>query len=341
MLHFDSDYMEGAHPALLQRLVETNLDQTPGYGFDLYCDQAKENIRTACDCPDAEIYFLVGGTQTNATVIRSMLAPYQGVLAADTGHIALHEAGSIEAGGHKVLTLPQKEGKIQAADLTAWLERFYQDENWSHMVCPGMVYLSYPTEYGTIYTKAELEAIRAICDRYQLALYLDGARLGYGLMSDGADVTLADIARLCDAFYIGGTKVGALFGEAVVFPQPNRIPHFFTLIKQNGALLAKGRLLGVQFSTLFTDDLYFRISRHAIEMAEALKEVLHRKGYPFFLETPTNQQFIILENHQLKTLAQSVSFGFWETLDDDHTVVRFATSWATKPEDIQALEELL
>lgn len=341
MLHFDSDYMEGAHPALLQRLLDTNLEQTVGYGFDPYCDQAKEKIRAACACPEAEIHFLVGGTQTNATVIRSMLAPYQGVLAADTGHIALHEAGAIEAGGHKVLPVPQRDGKIQAADLTAWLEHFYQDENWSHMVIPGMVYLSYPTEYGTLYTKAELEDIRAVCNRYQLALYLDGARLGYGLMSHGADVTLADIARLCDVFYIGGTKVGALFGEAVVLPQPNRIPHFFTLIKQSGALLAKGRLLGLQFDALFTDDLYFRISRHAIEMAEALKEALHRKGLPFYLETPTNQQFVILENSQLKQLSQTVSCGFWETLDDTHTVIRFATSWATRLEDIQALEALL
>lgn len=341
MIYFNSDYMEGAHPAILQRLLDTNLEQTVGYGFDPYCDQAKEKIRAACACPDAQVEFLVGGTQTNATVIGSLLRPYQGVLAAETGHIALHEAGAIEAGGHKVLPVPQHNGKVAAADLTAWLERFYRDETWTHMVCPGMVYLSHPTEYGTLYTKAELEAIRAVCDQYQLSLYLDGARLGYGLAAQGTDVTLPDLARLCDAFYIGGTKVGALFGEAVVFPKPDLIPHFFTLIKQNGALLAKGRLLGLQFDTLFTDDLYLRISRHAIDMAEQLKDILRRKGYEFFLETPTNQQFVTLENRQLERLSQTVSCGFWEELDSTHTVVRFATSWATRPENVAALNDLL
>lgn len=341
MIYFDSDYMEGAHPAIMQRLLDTNLEQTVGYGFDPYCNMAKEKIRAACACPDAQVEFLVGGTQTNATVIGSLLRPYQGVLAAETGHIALHEAGAIEAGGHKVLPLPQHHGKITAAALTAWLERFYRDETWPHMVCPGMVYLSHPTEYGTLYSKAELEAIRTVCDQYQLALYLDGARLGYGLAAHGTDVTLPDLARLCDAFYIGGTKVGALFGEAVVFPKPDRIPHFFTLIKQNGALLAKGRLLGLQFDTLFTDDLYLRISRHAIDMAEQLKDILRRKGYEFFLETPTNQQFVTLENRQLERLSQQVSCGFWEELDSTHTVVRFATSWATLPENVAALEALL
>ena len=341
MLHFDSDYMEGAHPEILRRLTETNLEQTPGYGSDRYTVQAREKIRAACGCPEAAIHFLVGGTQTNATVIGSLLAPYQGVLAAGTGHIATHESGAIEAGGHKVLPLPQTDGKISAADLAHWLSSFYQDENWEHMVPPGMVYLSHPTEYGTLYTKAELEAIHQVCRQYQLRLYLDGARLGYGLMADGTDVTLEDLARLCDVFYIGGTKVGALFGEAVVIPQPNLIPHFFTLIKQHGALLAKGRLLGLQFDTLFTDGLYFRIARHAIEMAQRLKTVFRDKGYRFYLETGTNQQFIVLERRQLEDLSAQVSFGFWENLDDQHTVVRFATSWATRPEDIDALAALL
>lgn len=341
MLHFDSDYMEGAHPEILRRLTETNLEQTPGYGSDRYTVQAREKIRAACGCPEAAIHFLVGGTQTNATVIGSLLAPYQGVLAAGTGHIATHESGAIEAGGHKVLPLPQADGKISAADLTHWLSSFYQDENWEHMVPPGMVYLSHPTEYGTLYTKAELEAIHQVCRQYQLRLYLDGARLGYGLMADGTDVTLEELARLCDVFYIGGTKVGALFGEAVVIPQPNLIPHFFTLIKQHGALLAKGRLLGLQFDTLFTDDLYFRIARHAIEMAQRLKTVFRDKGYRFYLETGTNQQFIVLERAQMEALSSQVSFGFWENLDDQHTVVRFATSWATRPEDIDALAALL
>ena len=341
MLHFDSDYMEGAHPEILRRLTETNLEQTPGYGSDRYTVQAREKIRADCGCPEAAIHFLVGGTQTNATVIGSLLAPYQGVLAAGTGHIATHESGAIEAGGHKVLPLPQTDGKISAADLAHWLSSFYQDENWEHMVPPGMVYLSHPTEYGTLYTKAELEAIHQVCRQYQLRLYLDGARLGYGLMADGTDVTLEELARLCDVFYIGGTKVGALFGEAVVIPQPNLIPHFFTLIKQHGALLAKGRLLGLQFDTLFTDGLYFRIARHAIEMAQRLKTVFRDKGYRFYLETGTNQQFIVLERRQLEALSAQVSFGFWENLDDQHTVVRFATSWATRPEDIDALAALL
>lgn len=341
MLYFNSDYLEGAHPAVLQRLLDTNLEQTVGYGQDAYCAQAKDKIRTACHCPNAQVEFLVGGTQTNATVIRSLLRPYQGVLAADTGHIALHEAGAIEAGGHKVLTVPQHEGKVAAADLTAWIEKFYRDGSWDHMVCPGMVYISHPTEYGTLYTKAELEAIRAVCDRYQLYLYLDGARLGYGLAAHGTDVTLPDLAELCDVFYIGGTKVGALFGEAVVFPQADLIPHFFTQIKQNGALLAKGRLLGLQFDALFTDGLYWDISRHAIAMAEQLKNILRRKGYRFYLETPTNQQFVVVENGQMEELAKKVSFGFWEELDETHTVIRFATSWATRPESLAELERLL
>lgn len=341
MLYFNSDYLEGAHPAVLQRLLDTNLEQTVGYGQDAYCAQAKDKIRAACHCPNAQVEFLVGGTQTNATVIRSLLRPYQGVLAADTGHIALHEAGAIEAGGHKVLTVPQHEGKVAAADLTAWIEKFYRDGSWDHMVCPGMVYISHPTEYGTLYTKAELEAIRAVCDRYQLYLYLDGARLGYGLMSPANDLALPEIAALCDAFYIGGTKVGALCGEAVVFPRGNAPAHFLTQMKQHGALLAKGRLLGVQFDALFTDDLYFQISAHAIAMAEELKALFREKGYPFLLDSPTNQQFIILEKAKMAELAEHVSFSFWENLDETHAAVRFATSWSTTEEDIQSLRALL
>ena len=341
MLHFDSDYLEGAHPEVLARLVETNLEQTPGYGSDLYCQRAKEKIRAACGCPEAEIHFLVGGTQTNAVVISGLLAPWQGVMAAETGHIATHEAGAIEAGGHKVLPLPHRNGKLSPQDVADWVSRYHQDENHAHMVAPGMVYLSHPTEYGTLYTGEELEAFARVCHDNGLYLYLDGARLGYGLMAEGTDVTLELLARVCDAFYIGGTKVGALFGEAVVFPKPGLIPHFFTLVKQRGALLAKGRLLGVQFDALFTDRLYFRISRHAIEMAQRLKNVLRSKGYPFYLETETNQQFLILDQVKFEQLSRQVSFSFWETLDDGRTVVRFATSWATRPEDVDALAELL
>ena len=340
MLYFDSDYMEGAHPAILQRLMETNMEHTYGYGKDAYCESAKAKIRTACQCPEAEIYFLVGGTQTNATVIRGFLKPFEGVIAADTGHIGVHEAGAIESGGHKVLTIPHKNGKLEAAAVKHYLERFYQDGSCTHMVQPGMVYISHPTEYGTLYTKKELEEISEVCHKYELPLFLDGARLGYGLVSPEADVTLEDIARCTDVFYIGGTKVGALCGEAVVFTK--KAPkHFMTMVKQQGALLAKGRLLGIQFDTLFTDDLYTRISKNAIETAMKLKRALQEKGYQLFLDSPTNQQFVVLENKKKEELGKEVQFDFWEKYDEDHTVIRFATSWGTKMEDIDALIELL
>lgn len=341
MLFFTCDYTLGAHEAILKRLVETNMEPLPGYGNDCYCEGAKEKIRAACSCPDADIFFLVGGTQTNATVIDSLLKKYEGVISAQTGHINIHEAGAVEYTGHKVLTLPAHEGKIHADELEAYLKTFWGDANHEHMVFPGMVYISHPTEYGTLYTKAELEAISAICRSFDIPLYLDGARLGYGLMSYDTDVTLPMIADLCDVFYIGGTKVGALCGEAVVFPRGNAPRHFLTLIKQHGALLAKGRLPGIQFDTLFTDDLYFKISRHAIDMAVLLKKGFAEKGYSFFLDSPTNQQFIILENRKLKELQEKVAFEIWEPLDEAHTVVRFATSFGTKPEEIEELMGLL
>jgi threonine aldolase len=341
MLSFENDYIEGAHERILQRLLETNMEKTSGYGSDPYCESAREKIRKVCDCPQADIFFLTGGTQTNQIVIDTMLKPWEGVVAACTGHVSSHEAGAIEHGGHKVLELPQHDGRIEAEELKAYLESFWEDENHEHMVFPGMVYISHPTEYGTLYSKGELEELSSVCGQYGIPLYLDGARLGYGLMSRSTDVTLPDIARLTDVFYIGGTKVGALCGEAVVFTKQNMPKHFLTMVKQHGALLAKGRLLGIQFDTLFTDDLYFYISRHAIDMAELLKEGLRGKGYPFFLESPTNQQFVILENNRMKELEKQVKFSFWEKADENHTVVRFATSWATKREDLQALLELL
>ncbi len=270
MLSFECDYTEGAHEEILKRLAQTNMEQVSGYGCDKYCDAAKEKIRTLCNCPEADIYFLVGGTQTNQTVIDSMLLQYEGVVAADTGHVNSHEAGAIEFTGHKVLTIPQKEGKIESEQLLNYLQTFYADDSHDHMVFPGMVYISHPTEYGTLYTKKELEEISAVCRRYHMPLYLDGARLGYGLMSKNTDVTLQDIAQYCDVFYIGGTKVGALCGEAVVFTKNNTPKHFMTIVKQHGALLAKGRLLGIQFDTLFTNALYFKISAHAIVMAQFL-----------------------------------------------------------------------
>lgn len=340
MLFFVNDYCEGAHPAILQKLLETNMEKLSGYGTDKYCDSAKEKIRKACGCPDADVFFLVGGTQTNATIIGSVLNRYEGVLAAQTGHVSCHEAGAIEYTGHKVLTLPAENGKIKAESITDYVETFYGDESHDHMVFPGMVYISHPTEYGTLYTKKELEEISEVCHKYELPLFLDGARLGYGLVSPEADVTLEDIARCTDVFYIGGTKVGALCGEAVVFTK--KAPkHFITMVKQQGALLAKGRLLGIQFDTLFTDDLYTRISKNAIETAMKLKRALQEKGYQLFLDSPTNQQFVVLENKKKEELGKEVQFDFWEKYDEDHTVIRFATSWGTKMEDIDALIELL
>lgn len=341
MLSFTCDYLLGAHPKILERLSQTNREQLPGYGEDNYCNSAKEKIRNACESPEAEVYFLTGGTQANAVVIDSVLQKYEGVIAAKTGHINVHEAGAIEYTGHKVLTLPGHEGKICAEELAAYLKAFWADGSHEHMVFPGMVYISHPTEYGTLYTKAELEALSALCRQYEISLYLDGARLGYGLMSFSTDVTLPMIAACCDVFYIGGTKVGALCGEAVVFPKKNAPGHFLTLIKQHGAMLAKGRLLGIQFDTLFTDDLYFTISRHAIEMAELLKKGFAEKGYSFFLDSPTNQQFILLENKKLQELQEKVAFEIWEPADEDHTVVRFATSFGTKKEEIEELLTLL
>ena len=341
MLSFESDYVEGAHERILQRLVETNLEQLSGYGEDRYCAQAKEKIKEACACPEAEIFFLVGGTQTNTVAVDAFLRPYEGVVAAKTGHVSTHEAGAIEFHGHKVLELPEHEGKISGKDLKACLESFWQDENHEHMVFPGMVYISHPTEYGTLYNKEELEELSHICRSYEIPLYLDGARLGYGLMSRNTDVTLPMIAEYCDAFYIGGTKVGALCGEALVFTKNNMPRHFLAIVKQHGALLAKGRLLGIQFDTLFTDDLYFTISRHAIEMAELLKEGLIAKGYALYRESPTNQQFVLLKNEKYQTLKGQVSMGFWEKPDPDHTVVRLATSWATRREDVEAFLALL
>ena len=341
MISFASDYIAGAHPAVLQHLLETNLENLPGYGADHYCAQAAEKIRQACACPQAQVEFLAGGTQTNAVVISRLLASYQGAIAASTGHIACHEAGAREYSGHKVLELPQQEGKLPAAALRQYLRDFYADQNYEAMVQPGLVYISHPTEYGTLYSKQELEELAAICREYQLPLFLDGARLGYALQSRQTDVTLPDIARLCDVFYIGGTKVGALCGEAVVFSRGNRPPCFSTSVKQRGALLAKGRLLGVQFDALFTNNLYAEIGRHGIEMAEQLKQIIREKGLRFFLESPTNQQFVILENQQLARLQEQVAVGFWEKFDDSHTVVRFATSWSTTQADLDELRQIL
>ena len=332
-----SDYQEGAHPQIMQRLLETNLLATPGYGTDSFSDEAREKIRAACACPLAAVYFLLGGTQTNATVIDALLRSYEGVIAADSGHISVHEAGAIEFGGHKVLTLPHHLGKISAAAIAAYCETNLHDSNREHMVMPGMVYISQPTEYGTLYSLAELTAISEVCHRYHLPLYVDGARLAYALACPANDVTLPDLARLTDVFYIGGTKCGALFGEAVVIPDAALIPHFFTIIKQHGALLAKGRLLGIQFGTLFTDDLYLHIGQNAITAADKLRAAFAAHGYAFAFNSPTNQIFLKLTDKEKAHLDQLVESSFWEAPDADHTIVRLATSWATPQDKIEAL----
>lgn len=341
MISFENDYSLGAHPKILQRLIETNMEALPGYGTDHYCKNAIKKIQEACECPKAQVYFLVGGTQTNSIIISAMLHSYEGVIAAKTGHINTHEAGAVEYTGHKVLELPEHQGKLNAEEIRAYLKDFYEDENHEHEVFPGMVYLSWPTEYGTLYSRKELEDISSLCGEYEIPLFLDGARLGYGLMSAEADLSLSDIARLCDVFYIGGTKIGALCGEAVVFPRGNAPKHFMTMVKQHGAMLAKGRLLGIQFDALFTDNLYLNISRNAIQMAARLKTLLHQEGLTFYLESPTNQQFVILENEIYKRLQKNVALSFWSKYDETHTVVRFATSWSTTEKDLEELAEFL
>lgn len=353
MVSFESDYTTIAHPKILERMLAENTVPRAGYGCDEICESAKEKIRVSCGAPDADIFFLVGGTQTNATVISTMLRDFEGVVAADTGHISVHEAGAIEFAGVKVLTVKTATaglgentetanlGKITPDTLEKYLQNFYADGNHEHTVFPGMVYISHPTEYGTLYTKAELTALSAICREYKIPLYLDGARLGYGLMSRETDVTLADIAKFTDVFYIGGTKVGAAFGEAVVFPHGNMPDHFLTSVKKRGALLAKGWLLGLQFDTLFTDNLYFEISRHAIVMAEELKKIADEKGCRFYLKSPTNQQFLIFENEKLKRLQEHIAVSFWEQYDENHTVVRLATSFATTNGDLDELKKWL
>ena len=341
MLYYLSDYTEGAHPRILERLAETNLVSQPGYGEDCFCAAAREKIRAACETPRADVYFLVGGTQSNAVTIASLLQRWEGVIAAATGHIGVHEAGAIEFTGHKVIALPGEDGKLRAQTVEDYCRGFYADETHDHMPFPGMVYISQPTELGTLYTRAELEALHAVCGEYRMRLFVDGARLGYGLMSPKSDMTLPELAERCDVFYIGGTKVGALCGEALVFPKGDMPAHFATMVKQQGAMLAKGRLLGVQFDALFTDGLYFQISSHAIRLAMKLKEAFREKGYPLFADSPTNQQFPILTEEQLQKLRQHAAFETWAPLPDGRSAVRFVTSWATREEDVDALIALL
>ncbi|HIZ06358.1 MAG TPA: low specificity L-threonine aldolase [Candidatus Eubacterium avistercoris] len=340
MLYFDSDYMEGAHPKILERLMDTNMEKTPGYGTDSYCSRAGDMIRRACGCPEARVYFMVGGTQTNAAVIDGLLKSWQGVVCAKSGHINTHEAGAIEHSGHKVISLKEKDGKLDPDCLETYLEKFFQHENREHMTEPGAVYISHPTEYGTLYTAGELRRLHEICGQYHLPLYLDGARLGYGLAAE-TDVTLPLIGECCDVFYIGGTKVGALFGEAVVVTNEDLLKRFFTIMKQHGGLLAKGRILGIQFEQLFTDDLYVNIAKNAVKLAQKIQDALKNVGYPLKIQSPTNQIFVTLPDEKKKALEREVSFSFWEKEDESHTTVRFATSWATREEDVDQLIRLL
>ncbi len=340
MIHFDCDYMAGAHPEVLKAIVENNGTQTSGYGCDDFCERARDLIRKACGKPEAQVWFLAGGTQTNSTVIDGLLRGTEGVICTETAHINVHEAGAIELYGHKVITLPSHEGRLSADDLQSCLKEFYADDTYTHMVAPGAVYISFSTELGTLYSLAELKALRDVCTQWRLPLYIDGARLGHGLAAS-PDVTLMDIAGLADVFYIGGTKMGALFGEAVVCTNPDLLPRFFTLMKAHGAVMAKGRLLGMQYEALFTDDLYMRIGRHTVRLARQLRQALEAKGFRPFIDSPTNQQFFVLPNEVIDRLLTTATFEYWGPRGGKESKVRFVTSWETTEADIQALAEKL
>ena len=341
MLSFLSDYTEGAHPLILQHLIDRNLVTLPGYGDDPDTEAAKKKICAACGRDDLQIQFLTGGTQTNMIAIDCMLKSFEGVVAVSTGHVNGHEAGAIEHSGHKVLALPHTDGKLSAETLDSYMRGFFAETAWDHMVQPGMVYITHPTEYGTLYTRKELSDLAEVCRKYSLPLYLDGARLGYGLMSEGTDVTLRDIVELTDLFYIGGTKVGALCGEALIFTKHNMPKNFLAFIKQRGALLAKMRVVSQQFDVLFTDDLYFKIARQAVELAMEMKKAFVEKGYELHMDSPTNQQFFIMSKEQMDRLSKDVAFEVWEWLEDGRAAVRFVTSWATTKEAIDELKTLL
>lgn len=337
MYQFQCDYNEGAHPRIMERLMETNFEQTVGYGEDHYCEAAREAVRKAIGRDDADVHFLVGGTQANATVISSILRPYQGVLCASTGHINVHETGAIEHSGHKVLALLADDGLLTAAQIREAMEAHLAEDGPEHMVQPGMVYISFSSEVGTVYSLDQLRSVSAVCREYGLPLFIDGARMGYGLASEGCDVTVADIASLADVFYLGGTKQGALFGEAVVIVNDSLKKDFRYNIKQNGGMLAKGRLLGIQFLTLFEDGLYFQLSGHAVAQAMRIRDAFRAKGYSFLVDSPSNQQFPILDNATMERLSADFLFSVWQKVDEEHTAVRFCTSWATRPEAVDAL----
>ena len=361
MISFECDYNNGAHPKVLQNLIDNNNAKPTPYGFDEFSERAKERIRKACGLPDAEVFFLTGGTQTNATTIDSMLYQYEGVICVDSGHINVHEAGAVEFTEHKIIVLREEEGgerkeerrgKMSAQVLDKYLDDFMHDGNNAHAVYPGLVYITFPTEYGALYTARELDDIYQVCQRYEIPLYIDGARLGYGLMAEGNDITLPYLARHCDVFYIGGTKIGALCGEAVVFTNRRAHKHFFSIQKQHGAVIAKGALIGLQFDALFTaspnggrgegaDLLYFKLAQHAIDMAMRMKEIFRKKGYEFYIDSPTNQQFVIISNEEVERLSHHMVFTHWGQADKYHTICRFVTSWATTEEELNELEKII
>ena len=354
MISFECDYNNGAHPQVLANLVRYNDTRTTPYGFDEFSERAKARIREACGLPDAQVFFLTGGTQTNATTIDSMLYQYEGVICVDTGHINVHEAGAVEFTEHKIITLPQQgDGKMDAHVLEKYLDDFMHDGNNAHAVYPGLVYITFPTELGMLYTAHELDDIYRVCQRYEVPLYIDGARLGYGLTAEGCDMTLPWLARHCDVFYIGGTKIGAWCGEAVVFCGREAHKHFFSIQKQHGAVIAKGALIGLQFEALFSPDanspstakgselLYFRLARHANKMAMKMKELFRERGYEFFIDSPTNQQFVILPDAEVERLSKHVEFTHWGKASGHRTICRFVTSWATTDEELNELKRLL
>ncbi|MDE7456114.1 MAG: amino acid lyase [Prevotella sp.] len=341
MISFECDYNNGAHPKVLANLVKYNDAKPTPYGFDEFSERAKNCIREAIALPDAQIFFLTGGTQTNATTIDSMLYQYEGVICVGSGHINVHEAGAVEFTEHKIITIPDKEGKMEAKTLNKYLDDFYHDGNRDHAVHPGLVYITFPTELGTLYTARELDDIYQVCQHYGIPLYIDGARLGYGLLAEGNDVTLPYLARHCDVFYIGGTKIGALCGEAVVFTNREAHKHFFSIQKQHGAVIAKGALIGLQFEALFTDNLYFKLSEHAIKMAMRMKRLFQEKGYEFYVDSPTNQQFIVLPDTEVERLSKHVEFTHFGQADKHHTICRFVTSWATTEDELNELKRLL
>ena len=348
MISFECDYNNGACQQVLDNLVNYNNAKPTPYGFDEFSERAKNRIREACGLPDAQIFFLTGGTQTNATTIDSMLYQYEGVICVGSGHINVHEAGAVEFTEHKIITLPDTDGKMEARVLDKYLDDYMHDGNKDHAVHPGLVYITFPTEFGTLYSAKELDEIYQVCQHYEIPLYIDGARLGYGLMAEGNDISLPWLARHCDVFYIGGTKIGALCGEAVVFTNRKAHKHFFSIQKQHGAVIAKGALIGLQFDALFTspsgkpgDVLYFRLSEHAIRMAMRMKDIFRRKGYQFYVDSPTNQQFIVIDNEQAEKLSRQVEFSHFGQTDHHHTICRFVTSWATTEEELDELERIV